>query len=708
MTRTLSLRWEPQSLSVFDGVVARFEASRLSFTEAEALKPEFWDAGEEARLREDERFCPTPWRRWTLANRELINEALFARMQAAPEKGLPLADAVVPSGLAQVFCPGDPRFILSNGIIRLAGQRDLTSAEGRERITQRLREARQRVFEAEPSEKKTQLAPDSAAWQTCFVCLEAEAGGLHLEAGPLEGLPSFVKRLAITAGPQTWQLLASNLRNRCWRISVHPTNEPYRWSAPGHEDLLTDELAPLTKEGLPAAMATVFRIDAAGVGRLMAEPVLNPGQGYRLLVPPALASVELKPGQVNTLRDGWRLWELEIKPDLEMELRSLVERLGVKLGESVPQARWVVTPAVAYRETSRGESYPCFQAGSVPTLLIMTEVAAAEGDLAVFLLASDELRPFPLVAGKEWIMELEPLPPGRYVVDVLHRSSPISPLRLAFAVEECSPAPVSARVEVRLGSLRQSFDTEGRLTLNGDLSALEPEELEVLGPPLWPVEVLWDSGRRWRLEPLSLGTEGRLDSSELLARTAERRQRSTLGDLHLDFGELGRAVLRHTRRPDPVDLRQRLAQMVDERGSTLAGLGGQFPLIRSLWLDPLLALLGYDIQEASEADLANAPVLTTALLLQATLREAGRIVRRVRWALVLAAQPTQLSDEGLRAFADRLCEQHGVPEALLTDGLLWTRHRGGTCLRARSWDLRSLVGPGAETEFESFWFDFGV
>jgi hypothetical protein len=199
-----------------------------------------------------------------------------------------------------------------------------------------------------------------------------------------------------------------------------------------------------------------------------------------------------------------------------------------------------------------------------------------------------------------------------------------------------------------------------------------------------------------------------LDSSELLARTAERRQRSTLGDLHLDFGELGRAVLRHTRRTNPADLRQRLARLLDERASTLAGLGGQIPLIRSLWLDPLLALLGYDIQEASEADLANAPALTTALLLQATLRDTGRIIRRVRWALVLVSQPTELSDDGLRAFADRLCEQHGVPEALLTNGFLWTRHRCGTRLRARCWDLRSLVVPGAESEFESFWFDFGV
>jgi hypothetical protein len=708
MTATLSLRWRPQRLPDFDGVVARFEPSLLSFTEAEALKHEFWDAGEDARLREDERFRPTLWKRWTLANRELINDALFARMKAAPDVRLAVADAVGASSPTHVFCPGDSRFVLSNGIISLAGQRDLTSAEGRERITLRLREARQRVFEAELSKDSTKPTVELANWQACFICLEAEAGGLHLETGPLEGLPPFVKKLAVTAGSQTWQVLASNLRNRCWRVPVHPAMEAYRWSAPGHEDLFADELAPLTQEGLPAATATVFRIDAAGVGCLMAEPALNPRQGYRLLVPPALASVELKPGQVHSLRDGWRFWELDIPSDAEAELRPLAEKLGVKVGESAPRVRWVVTPPVAYQETPRGESYPCFEPGSNPTLGITTEVSVAEGELTAFLLAGDDLRPFTLPAAKEWILELGPLPPGRYVVDVLHRSTRIGPQRLPFAIEERSSVSGSARVEVRLGALQQTFDAEGRLTLTGDLNALQSDELEVLGPSLWPVEVLWDEGRRWRLEPVSLGADGRLDSAELLARTAERRQRSTLGDLHLDFGELGRAILRHVRRPDAADLRRRLARLVDERASTVAGLGAQFPLIRNLWLEPLLALLGYDIQEVSEADLAGGAGEATALLLRTTLREAGRIVWRVRWVLVLAAQHTELNDEGLRAFADRLCEQHGVPEALLTNGLLWTRHRGGTRLRTRSWDLRSLVGPGAESDFESFWFDFGV
>jgi hypothetical protein len=708
MTGTLTLRWQPQRLPDFDGVAARFESSPLSFTESEALKAGFWDAGEDARLREDERFAPTPWRRWVLANRELVNNALFARMQAAPDQGVAVTDAVAQPGGTRIFCPGDPRFVLRDGVIRLAGQRDLASAAGREKVVERLREARRRIFEVKPAEKQGQEKNDAAASQACLVCLEAEAGGLHVEVGPLEGLPPFVKKLAVTAGKHTWQVLASNLRSRRWRVPVDPASEPFRWVAPGHEDLLADDLTPLTREGLPAATATVFRVDAAGVGCLAAEPVVNPGQGYRLLVPPALVGAELKPGRVYPQRDGWRLWELEVPPDPEADCRALAESLGVKFGEAAPRVRWVLTPPAAYQETARGESYPCFAVGSVPTLRITTEVAAAESELAVFLLAGDDLRSFPLPAGNEWILELGPLPPGRYVLDVLHRSTRVGPQRLSFAVEDRAPAPVSALVEIQLGASRETFDADGRLTLSGDLGTLTPEEIEVVGPPLWPVEVSWDGGRRWRLEPMSLGPDGRLDSTELLARTAERRQRSTLGELHLDFGELGRAVLRHSRQADPAELRQCLARMVDERASTLAGLGGQFPLLRSLWLDPLLALLGYEVHEATEMDLAGAPALATALLLHATLRQGERIVRRLRWPIVIVAQQPLLADVGIRAFADGLCERHEVPEALMTDGMLWTRHRGGSRLRARTWDLRSLLAQGAEAEFEGFWCEFGV
>jgi hypothetical protein len=45
---------------------------------------------------------------------------------------------------------------------------------------------------------------------------------------------------------------------------------------------------------------------------------------------------------------------------------------GVKIGETAPRVRCVVTPSAAYQETPRGESNPCFEPGSVPTLGITT------------------------------------------------------------------------------------------------------------------------------------------------------------------------------------------------------------------------------------------------------------------------------------------------------------------------------------------------
>src|SRR5262245_1320904 len=116
MTGTLTLGWQPQRVQEFDQVVTRFESSLLSFSEAEALKAAFWDFGEDARLREDERFCRTPWGRWTLADRNLINDRLFAQLQSTPDERVPLAE-VLPrlksaSGGPPVFCPWDHRFIV--------------------------------------------------------------------------------------------------------------------------------------------------------------------------------------------------------------------------------------------------------------------------------------------------------------------------------------------------------------------------------------------------------------------------------------------------------------------------------------------------------------------------------------------------------------------------------------------------------------------
>jgi hypothetical protein len=711
MTGTLSLRWHPRHLSEFDPVAARFEATVLSFSESEALKAIFWDAGEDARLREDERFCPTAWGRWILRGREVINDRLHAQMRGSPEEAVSLQEALAAlrtsGGPPVVFCPGDRRFLLADGVLRLAGIRPIDSTEGRALIAQRMQEARERLF-AEPSTKPPgDTGPVETSWESAFVCLEVGAGGLHLESGPL-GLPRAVQTLVICSGDRNWNVLASNFRSRSWRVLLPPCTEPCRWSAPGFEDLLEEDLAKLVQPGLPAATATVFRVDTLGVGRRLSGISLTPGQLYRILIPPALASVELPASQVSPLDGGWRLWEFPVPSPCEAPLSELVKQFGLQVGAPAPIACWVISPPVAYVEVPRGESYPCFSPDPGPVLAVRSEPTSSEGELSVFLLEGAELRSLPLPAGGEWIVQLPQLPAGQYVLDVLHRSTAVEPVRLVFAIEQRAPANVSARTAVRVGEAVETPDAEGFLTLETDLASLEPAALAVQAPPLWPVDVTWDEGQRVRYGILHADPDGQLDTAELLARTQERRQRSGLGDLILDFGELGRAVLRHSRHADQEEFCRQLGQLVASRSSTLAGLGSQYPLIRSLWLDPVLRLLGYEIEEVSADRLSGLPAGGLVLLLYALRRETGRIRRRLRSVLLLMPAGTDLQNASLLGTADRLCEQLELFEAIVTDGLRWTRHRPGRRLPFPVRDVRELTGPAAGPACMQFWLEFGV
>jgi hypothetical protein len=707
MTGTLSLRWQPRHLSEFDPVAARFEAADLSFSESEALKATFWDAGEDARLREDERFCPTPWGRWVLRDREVINDRLHAQMRGAPEQAVSLQEALAalraPGGPPVVFCPGDRRFMLADGVVRLAGQRDLVSAEGRERIGQRLREARQRLF-AEPSTKPPgDTGSVETSWESAFVCLEAGAGGLHLEAGPL-GLPRAVQTLVIRSGDRSWNVLASNFRSRSWRVPLPPCTEPCRWSAPGFDDLLEEDLRKLAQPGLPPATATVFRVDALGVGRRLSGTSLTPGQLYRIIVPPALAPVELAAGQVSPLDAGWRLWEFPVPSPCEAPLSELVKQLGLQVGAPAPSVRWVIIPPVAYLEVPRGESYPCFAPDPGPVLAVRGEPTSSEGELSVFLLAGSELHSLPLPPGGEWVVQLPQLAAGRYVLDVLHRSTAFEPVRLVFAVEQRAPANAPSRVSVRVDDEVQTPDAEGFLSHETDLAALEPSALGVEVPPLWPVDVTWDEGQRVRYGIMHAGPDGQLDAVELLARTRERRQRSSLGDLILDFGELGRAVLRHRRRADQEEFCRQLGEHVAGRAAAMAGLGGQYPLVRSLWLDPVLRLLGYEIEEVPADRLGGLSPGGLVLLLFALRREAGRVRRRLRSVLLLTPAGTDLQQASLLGTADRLCDRFELFEAILTDGLRWMKYRPNWRVPFPVRDVRELAGPACM----QFWLEFGA
>jgi hypothetical protein len=117
---------EPQHIPDFDEVVERFAQSNTSFSEAEALKSSHWDMGEDALLREDIRFRPTPYGRWILSDTLLANDALYLGFMRGLHAERSLDEALEELGeIARrrcTFCPADDRFVLSDGRLRLSAK----------------------------------------------------------------------------------------------------------------------------------------------------------------------------------------------------------------------------------------------------------------------------------------------------------------------------------------------------------------------------------------------------------------------------------------------------------------------------------------------------------------------------------------------------------------------------------------------------------
>ena len=126
------------------------------------------------------------------------------------------------------------------------------------------------------------------------VCLDVGAGGLHLEVGPLEGLPPFVKKLRVI-GNQDWDglVLATNARTRPTRLPVRPGTGPWRWVAVGFEEDQDLGVERLAAEALTVVAPIVFRVDVDGVGYQNKSATLSLGQAYRLLLPPNVGDSSL-------------------------------------------------------------------------------------------------------------------------------------------------------------------------------------------------------------------------------------------------------------------------------------------------------------------------------------------------------------------------------------------------------------------------------
>jgi hypothetical protein len=110
-------------VSVTLSLAAEWLQVARTFTEAEALAG-LWAHGEDAWLREDERFRPGPWGRWLPSDRYLINDLLVRALRHDGIAELVLSEQLETLaglvGRATVVCPGDPRLRIDGDRVRLA------------------------------------------------------------------------------------------------------------------------------------------------------------------------------------------------------------------------------------------------------------------------------------------------------------------------------------------------------------------------------------------------------------------------------------------------------------------------------------------------------------------------------------------------------------------------------------------------------------
>ncbi len=598
--------------------------------------------------------------------------------------------------------------------LRRKGRRDLTSEDGRQRIQRNLDKALERFFEAEA--KKTREPEDRSGWAACLVCLDPESGSLHLETQPLSGFPSFIKTLVLSAGEATQTVISSNLTSGVRKTAVPPSAEDYHWAAPGFEGMLDEDLARLTVGGVATDRVTLFRVDAGGVGRLLTGSMVSPGQSYRMILPPG-TTAETPAGDVTSLGKGWHVWELVLPGQVSGELAAALEALGIQLSKTAPSMEWIGTPAGRYDANAAGQTFPVFGTDADPVIRVTGITTRSEGELALFIAGSGQFRSLALPTGDSWWVRLEGIEPGDYVAELAHQRTAVGRVRLPFRVAHRPEVWPSCAVELSLGQDPHRSDDDGLIELDCDLSAAfgdEPEtEIVIHAPAFRRVAAYWGDGKRRRIADLYLDESGRLDVAASCPALADLIDRNPLGNLELDLGELGLMRLLHRKEIAIPDLLAELRNQFDKKGGNVEALRGQYPLLRALWLDPILKLLYHGVRELDESHLQDLPNQSgsAVMLAEKVSREGKQIVRRPCRVIVIAPNENsvlQAKDAGLWELADQACRKAGLTEAVLTDGFVWGLHAVGRKVQPGTIDLREAVQDGNEDLFEPFLYSHAV
>jgi hypothetical protein len=554
---------------------------------------------------------------------------------------------------------------------RRVGRRNLTTDEQAMRLGRHV--ASFFAGAAPEADDEDVTASGSTGWNTRLVCLDVAAGGLQLEVGPLEGLPSFVKKLRIVGIDWDAFVLAANAKTRPTRAPVRPGTGPWRWEAVGFEeehDLGVDQLA---LEALDVTALSVFRVDADGVGQRIKSITLSLGQAYRLLLPPKIGQ-----DLGAELDDGWRIWSLDLAAPLSPTTRQMLTALGLDVGEAWPRLEWALAPAAAWRMNARGESYPVFEAGT-ELLVNVGGVSVEDGVEAVLFLhgpVGTEQLPLP----SSGLVSLGVPAAGRWVCAVMHSQTSVPPASLLFEIAQDAHEDVAA--------------SSSAVAHSGLAS------LEAAAPPGWPVTLRWRGFAAYEelLATIYGNEDGTVPVDGVASIIEARAARARLADLIVDFGELGRRVLPHDGRAPLKQVREQLTDLWQKRSDLVQSRKGAWLQLRKLWFGPVTELFGYGLEEETLLADVEAPHDITAWGLTVDERTMGSVTRSPSRVLVLTTDiDAVLSDH--RTWIDSACSAAKVRDAIITDGARWTTHRKGSQqLKQQVWNLDHAIGLGSIDE----------
>lgn len=598
-------------------------------------------------------------------------------------------DVTVVAKVVQALAPD--QFARRPRPVRRPGRRDLSSSESITEIASDQQARIEQFFEDLPSDDEVDVETERSNWSAQLVCLEAIAGGLHLEVGPLVGLWSFVKQLRVRGESWEASTLASNARLRPVRIAVPPAAGPWRWEAVGFEDDPDIDFSILAVAPLADDAPAAFRVDAAGVGRLLSSRILSEGQTYRLLFSDSVvARLGSKP-PASPLALGWHLWEVDLASPVAAEVHSLLRDLGFEIGEQAARLEWVLVPPAQWRTSPRGATYPCFLADPAPVLAVSGPDVDVDGAASIFLCGPGGHHELSLPAGGQRLVQLHGLVPGRYSAMLLFDRTSVPPERAYFEIVDALPRPVAARWEIEIGgeAVSPSPGTATALPARDLADATEGAAwpFRVTAPPGWPVRVSWKELAEDLVLSTNADPDGRIDTDAVLSATRDRRARRPIADLIVDLAELGAAILRHERRPTPDTIRNRVDELVAARGATAQRLAGSYVELLPIWFEPVCSVLGYDIATIEAKEEIEPPQHVAVYRLLHTERLGSAIERHPARVLLLVEDLSQPLPDALLSWLDDVCARERLRDVLVSDGLRWAAHRRTARLELRVWDL---------------------